>query len=159
MEEVKKTKSGKPRKKQTGEKKTRQPMSEETKAKIRESRRKRTKQPRDGQSKKSKSLYDQLKTDYGPLMKTDPKVAKWFSENEEELKTGDSMDHGILNAYEEMYISWREFKMSKIHFGKNAANIDEDLLKSDDYAFMNEDEDDCDESSEEFENEAYILDE
>jgi hypothetical protein len=119
-------------------KRTRKPMSNETKAKIRKARRNRVKQPREGQSNKSKGMYSQLKKDYGDLIKTNPDVAAWFEKNKDSLKNDDSMEYGVLNDYKEMYISWREFKLSKIHFGKNAMNIEEDILSEDSYAFMDE---------------------
>jgi hypothetical protein len=67
------------------------------------------------------------------------------------------MEHGILNDYQEMYISWREFKLSKIHFGKNAANLEENILKEDSYDFMDEPEEELVQVDEEYF--SYTLDE
>lgn len=144
--------------KEKKEKTKRKPMSAETKAKIRKARRNRVKQPREGQSKKSKGMYAQLKTEYGSLIKTNAEVAKWFSDNKEALKNDDSMQFGVLNDYEEMYISWREFKLSKIYFGKNAMNIDENILAEDKYDFMDEDDEKDEDDLEEEELFSYTLD-
>jgi hypothetical protein len=130
-------------------------MSAETKEKIRKARKARKKHPREGQSKKSKSFYDVIRNDYSDLAKKDKDVAEWLAKNKTKLKSMDSMQYGILNEYQEMYVSWREFRLENIVFGKNANNVEENILKEDHYDFM--DEEDVEQEYEELISEDFYI--
>ena len=107
--------------------------SEETKRKIGEKRRLRsaTNPPRHaGQSKKRKSLYDEIKNDYSKLFKKDPAAKEWLENNKVALGhlEGEiwrdnilavSREMGIMTEYSEMYPRVYEQKVGQITFDQD----------------------------------------
>ena len=107
--------------------------SEETKRKIGEKRRLRsaTNPPRHaGQSKKRKSLYDEIKNDYSKLFKKDPQAKEWLEKNklalghlEGEIWRDNilavSREMGIMTEYSEMYPRVYEQMVGQITFDQD----------------------------------------
>lgn len=107
--------------------------TEETKRKIGEKRRLRsaTNPPRHaGQSRKRKSLYDEIKHDYSKLFKKDERAREWLEKNKLELGhlEGEiwrdnilavSREMGIMTEYSEMYPRVYEQKVGQITFDQD----------------------------------------
>lgn len=111
-------------------KRTRRKHTQETKDLISMKRRARTVQPRNSsQSTKSKSLYDELKSDY----KKDKNALKWIEENKEKLgfiDTGNPLQDselmietaknwGIKTEFSEMYDRTYEHKLGDMIFSSD----------------------------------------
>lgn len=114
--------TGKPRRKHTAE----------TKALMSERRRARTTQPRDGQSKKRKNLYEELKHEYKNCrdQKKKAEVLKWIEANRRKLDTTakETAELGIVTEYHEMYNVVYEKKVGSILFDNDDLRHSEDNL-------------------------------
>lgn len=112
---------------------TKRKHSEETKRKISEKRRMRdgVNPPRHaGQSKKRKSLYDELKNDYQKAIEKDPSIAKWLEDNKVELGhlEGEifaekikekNREFGIITEFTEMYSRINEYKIADVLYSED----------------------------------------
>jgi hypothetical protein len=104
-------------------KRKRRKHSPETIALMRERRRARTKQPREGQSKKRKNIYEELKHEYNEMKARTPRekkqkeeALKWLEENKSWLNDSaqESRERGIHCEYHEMYFREYEYKVGHI---------------------------------------------
>lgn len=100
--------------------KPRRKHSAETRALMSERRRARTRQPREGQSKKRKNLYEELKHEYKNCK--DPKkkaeIYAWLEANKKDLNTTakETAELGIVCEFHEMYNVVYEKKVGSILF-------------------------------------------